>query len=490
MSDKSAKIHYAEFIFIIFTAFTVILICSESSPLYPINDWTDANCYMTVGRAMLNGAMPYRDLFEHKGPVIYLLHALAAIVSDNSFFGVFLIETAFCSWFLCLAYKIQLFQCKSHQLWTIPLTAAAIYSSKAFIHGDSAEEFCLPLILCSYLIGLKVFCGKQELSDRDSFLIGILSGIILWTKFTLLGFYAGFFIMAIFFYKKNLLKLVRICSIIILGVGAVSLPIIIFFAANNSLPNLFEVYFYDNLFVYSSTKEKSSLLENLKNGFVFTYSFMPLGFAAISIGILIIAVQKKHKDLTYTVITILAAFLFVFAGHLSYRYYPLILAAFVPVSIASIISFAENRVKKIHLPSIICSETAFTVCIGICFLLCPNIYLMKYEKNDLPQYKFAEIINQTENPTLLNYGFLDGGFYLASGTVPEFKYFCRNNTGLEAMMSSQQYYVESGIPDYIVARSSDGNKPAFSHYNCVAENEFSYYEKSFYYYLYKRIPDS
>ena len=100
MPDKPTKIHCTEFIFIFITAFTTILICSKSSPLYPINDWTDANCYMTVGRAMLNGAMPYRDLFEHKGPVVYLLHALAAIVSDDSFFGVFLKEAAFCSWYL------------------------------------------------------------------------------------------------------------------------------------------------------------------------------------------------------------------------------------------------------------------------------------------------------------------------------------------------------------------------------------------------------
>lgn len=343
MPDKPTKIHCTEFIFIFITAFTTILICSKSSPLYPINDWTDANCYMTVGRAMLNGAMPYRDLFEHKGPVVYLLHALAAIVSDDSFFGVFLIEAAFCSWFLYLSYKVLLFKCKSRHIWAIPLTAAAIYASKAFCHGDSAEEFCMPLILCSYLIGLKVFCTKNELSDRDSFFIGILSGIILWTKFTLLGFYAGFFLIAVFFYRKNMFKLVRMCSMIILGVGAVSIPIIIFFAANNSLQSLFEVYFYDNLFVYSGTEKKSSLFENLKNGFVFTYSFMPLGFAAIAIGIVTAAIQKNRTNLTYTVITLLTAFLFVFAGHLSYRYYPLILAAFVPVSAAFIISFPKIR---------------------------------------------------------------------------------------------------------------------------------------------------
>ena len=89
-----------ELFFILLTAFVTILICSKSSPLYPINDWVDANCYMTVGRGMLHGSMPYRDLFEHKGPLIYMLHAAAALISDNSFLGVFLSEIVLCFLFL------------------------------------------------------------------------------------------------------------------------------------------------------------------------------------------------------------------------------------------------------------------------------------------------------------------------------------------------------------------------------------------------------
>jgi len=438
---------------------------------------------MTVGRAMLNGAMPYRDLFEHKGPMIYLLHAFAAIISEKSFFGIFLLESAFCAWFLYLSYKILLNTCRSRPLWTVPLTAAMIYASKVFCHGDSAEEFCLPLILCSFLIGLRAFCGEEKISDRDSFLIGVLSGIIMWTKFTLLGFYAGFFIAAVIFFRKKIFCLIRMCSLIILGIGAVSVPIIIFFAANDSLPELFEVYFYDNLFIYSNAEEKSSLFENLKNGLVFTCSFMPFGFGIIIAGIIAAAVKRNRSTLIYSVITLITAFLFVFAGHLSYRYYPLILGAFVPASEAFIIVSPIEK-KPIKIPSAVLSGVSLAVCIGSCFMFCPNIYLMEYEKKQLPQYQFAEIINQTDDPTLLNYDFLDGGFYLAADIVPEFKYFCRNNTGLEAMLSGQQYYIENGIPDYIVARSSSGNKPSFSLYTCVAESEFPYYEKNFYYYLY------
>ena len=83
------KKRYLDAFFIALTGFLTILICSKSSPLYPLNDWVDANCYMTVGRAMTEGKLPYRDLFEHKGPLLYILHAAAALVSDSSFLGIF-----------------------------------------------------------------------------------------------------------------------------------------------------------------------------------------------------------------------------------------------------------------------------------------------------------------------------------------------------------------------------------------------------------------
>lgn len=46
----------------------------------------------------------------------------------------------------------------------------------------------------------------------------------------------------------------------------------------------------------------------------------------------------------------------------------------------------------------------------ICVVRSSNVYLIPHEKEDLPQYRFRDIIRTVENPTLLNYGFLDGGF--------------------------------------------------------------------------------
>ena len=51
-----------------------LLICTKSSPLYPLNDWQDANAFFTMGKGMMNGKVLYRDLFEQKGPLLYFMH--------------------------------------------------------------------------------------------------------------------------------------------------------------------------------------------------------------------------------------------------------------------------------------------------------------------------------------------------------------------------------------------------------------------------------
>ena len=69
-----------------------LLVATSSLPLYATNFWTDTNIYFTIGRGMTRGLMPYRDLFDHKGPLLFILYALGAAISDTSFIGVFALE--------------------------------------------------------------------------------------------------------------------------------------------------------------------------------------------------------------------------------------------------------------------------------------------------------------------------------------------------------------------------------------------------------------
>ena len=67
----------------------LLLFASKSSPLFPLNDWVDANTLLTVGKSLMQGQVLYRDVFDHKGPYIYLAYGLGWLVSHQGNTGGF-----------------------------------------------------------------------------------------------------------------------------------------------------------------------------------------------------------------------------------------------------------------------------------------------------------------------------------------------------------------------------------------------------------------
>lgn len=50
-----------------------LLFCQANSPLYGYNDYSDLAIYTVIGRALRNGQVLYRDVFDHKGPIFFFL---------------------------------------------------------------------------------------------------------------------------------------------------------------------------------------------------------------------------------------------------------------------------------------------------------------------------------------------------------------------------------------------------------------------------------
>lgn len=473
-------------VFILLTAFVTMLICTKSSPLYPLNDWVDANTYLTIGRGMLRGKVPYRDLYEQKGPLLYMLHAAAAFISDSSFWGVFLIETAACALFLTET-KLLMGLCGiKGRLWVLPLIAMAVYSSEAFCHGDSAEELCLPLTLGAYIIGYKAAEGIAGVNSRRAFVLGLLAGAVIWVKLTFIGVFAAALAAILVDCRRKHEDIIRCGALIVLGAFAASIPVLLYFLINNALDDLFAVYFYDNLFRYGG--EDRGLLHNIADGWNFSRIFMTVPFCIICAGLLLMPFLKGRRGGVYYTAAVLLMFGTVFCGHGSYQYYPLAMAVFVPQGVCLILNAAQKllRDRGAAVPkyagAFLCAA-ALAADGLLSYRLSRNVYLMKYKKSDLPQYSFAEMI---DGGTLLNYGFIDGGFYLAAGEVPEYRYFCRNNMSVPEMTAAQEHYVSSHMPEYIVMRSTEKTpERIFDGYTLIATQGLSYYNKYFYYFLFR-----
>ena len=78
---------------------------------------------------------------------------------------------------------------------------------------------------------------------------------------------------------------------------------------------------------------------------------------------------------------------------------------------------------------------------------------MKVKKEDMVQYKFRDIILKKENPTILNYGYLDMGFYTTTGIVPNTKYFEKLNFKYKKYpenMDESNKYIDNKEIDFVI----------------------------------------
>jgi hypothetical protein len=81
-----------EKLLVLFGALFVLL------PVSPLNmpfTFRDSGVFLYLGWRILNGELPYRDIWDHKPPVIFYLNALGLAISGNSRWGVWAVELAF-----------------------------------------------------------------------------------------------------------------------------------------------------------------------------------------------------------------------------------------------------------------------------------------------------------------------------------------------------------------------------------------------------------
>ncbi len=473
-------------IFCFFAAILMLGICSKSSPLYPFNDWVDSNAFFTVGKSMWHGKVPYRDLFEHKGPLLYMLHAVGAAISPRSFFGVWVLEVLAATAFLIICDKIiRLYSDSDFTFVYAPVIAFIVYSSRSFSHGDSAEEFCLPIIAYSLYIGLKVLKDGVLPTAKEGFFIGLTSACVLWIKFTMLGFYIGWFLFFVIYslVQKQFRGFVKALLFIILGIAVTSVPVIIYFAVNGALGDLFKVYFYNNIFSYSPADyPKSTVLENIFYKTKYILRKQTMVFVPPVLCTAYCLLRKKYAQLLFVFSTFACLYFFIFGiTDFMVFYYILILFVFVPIGIP-IIEDLVGYIKLSGAKSYIAAACIFVLCTALSYNLSGNTYLMKYKKSDMPQFKFAEIINQKENATLLNFGALDGGFYTVTGIVPNEKYFHKPNLQLPEIMENQISCTKERRVDFVVTR---GVRSYSKNYELVATADFRFEGIDFTYYLYK-----
>lgn len=464
-----------------------LAVCSRSSFLYPMNDWVDVNIYITMGRSMHAGKLLYTDVYDQKGPLLYYIYYLLTTFA-NCYLAEYVLEVVCYGLFLFFA--AQCAALYARRAWTpyaVVLTLAAVVpASNVFSLGGSVEELCLFMMMHPLYATLRAIRQKTFLTGRQALLFGAYAGVILWIKYTMLGFYAGLalFIAVWFLQARRYAALGRVIGCFLAGLAIVSALTVSYFVYHGTLGDLWTAYFYNNIFIYSDAAAESAgsrVFFVLKAGLENTLSFArknPVMTALVLFGTAGCAVlrgggAKKfvHSGETCALVLPLVGVVFftLFLGK-SYDYYGLPLAVFAPFGAMLALKPAERLRLRPAVAGVL-STALFAGALAADVRLSQSTELLLKSRDEMTQYQFAEIINQVEEATLLNYGFLDGGFYYAADIVPENRFFCLLNIPLAEMREEQKTWVEDGMTDFVVTQGAmlEWMGVDSSNYVCVDE---------------------
>lgn len=447
-ADKRMR-RIAAAVFCLLASAVLLLLCSQCSPLYPINVWGDANCLMTVGRVMKEGAVIYRDIYEQKGPTLYLIHAIAACISDTSFLGVYVLEVLSFSVVLYLAYRIAARRRDAFAaLCDVVLVCACLLVGGAFSRGDSAEEFCLPYLMGALYLAFRHYGEKDGPMPANAlFVCGLLAGVVATIKFTILGLFVGLCaaegVMAL---RAGGMKRA------LLSAGAFlsgMLPVIAvwcaYFAYHGALADFYTAYIHNNIFLYSD--EARTAMDILYDIWT-TVRDNFLWVLLAGIGMLGLLLDGRERlQLRLAVLTMAGCtFVTVYLLGRTWHYSPLVLGVFALAAFGSLSSRADRFHRKGARLAASAVSCALALAVAVC--LSPNAYLRGVPRKKLVQYRLAKYVH--EGATLLQYSHLDDGLYLAADRLPQQKYFVRLNVNYDEMYAELDRYVAEAIPDYVL----------------------------------------
>lgn len=211
----------------------------------------DSGVFLYVGWRILNGELPYRDVWDHKPPIIFYIDALGSAISNNSRWGIWIIEVL--SLFMAVLIGYKLIQKNFGR--SVAFFASFLWlMTLVFVlqGGNLTEEFALPFqFLCLWLAH---DIEKCKFPLKRLFLIGLVIGISFFIKQTTIGIGTAIISYLIIrgFFAKRVKELIR--ELVFLSSGCISVFIIIatFFAVQNAFQPFFNAVFTYN-FIYASS---------------------------------------------------------------------------------------------------------------------------------------------------------------------------------------------------------------------------------------------
>ena len=376
----------------------------------------DCAVFRTVGMMMSKGYMPYRDTFDHKGPLMYLINYAGYCIDEDR--GIIVIEILFMAVTVAMIYKTCRIICDRISSTLVTFLSLSLLSSM-FQGGNLVEEYAMAFIAVSVYFFLD-YLKNDQISNVRLCLCGICFGGVLLLRPNMCSVWLilPFAVLYKMVKERKIKELFRFLSFFILGLAVSILPVLVWLDVNDSLEWCWKAYILFNKEYVTGDGISTSIA---RLGVVKDFLNYPVILMAFSLQLYAVIKRKHFYDIAYLIYLVVTLVLISISGR-SYGHYGMILIPAVAYSLGQFFLFAKeienDKIYKIirlavtvWLLSTFILQDLIAVAIGI-----PTAYLQRNtEQRSKTALHISQIIqaNTTKDQLISVYGYWDAIYIIS-----------------------------------------------------------------------------
>lgn len=334
-----------------------------TTPLGP-SIGSDNAIYMTMGTAIANGYAPYTEIFDHKGPLVFILQAIPQILSGGySTLAIFVQQVVFLFACLCLLGVI------AAELGAPAILAQLVYLAVIAVNvggGNLTEEYTNVFTLIGVLIILRTFQAGLPQKTEGIFVRAAVLGAMNMLCFlarannvfvicAMTLALAGWMLLA-----RRWDLLVRCMGGFVLGLLLAGLPVAVWLAAKGALAESVYGAILHNM-MYAETGGGSRLQMLLRDA----YGHKAIVMAALALAGAATYIRKNPALALSMAAGAAAAGVAAFISHKFYQHYLLLGAPLAAVGAARVFAVICAHGKKACRVIAAAAAAACVLCLGV-----------------------------------------------------------------------------------------------------------------------------
>ncbi len=404
-------------------SFLFLSVFAYSTSIFSNQILVDQAAWTVIGRSWFNGLVPYRDIFDHKGPLLYLINGIGYLICSGRF-GLMLLEALFLAADTAFTYRTARLYVGKNLAWiacAFMFFCLLAYSANG---GNLTEEWSLlfnivPIYLA--LKHLKSSATPEAMPKWISFAIGVCFGaqmlIVIKNGAPIGGLLLGF--AALLCIRRQFTALLAHAGVVLGGVVLINLPFYIYFIAENAFSEFISGNYTFNIDYTRHFADSVGLEAQVQRA-------KCVLFMLLDCGLVYFLSRKKLINLGESVVVMSTAFisaLSMFFG-LPCTHYFIVCIPMAALQLVWLFIFVKNTNRR---SLVVVATLAQVLTIAVPARLClevakNNIKELRATNSLEPEYKaVAAYLSEHPDGTFWNNsGLMDYHYYVQD--IPQYKY--------------------------------------------------------------------